>query len=224
MNQYFYSYTFNQCYNSVDTEFIWDQLKTAIYNALNWYVPTVSIKTANQPIWFTPPIKHQGKCLRTLKRRFTVCPTEKTKHKINNLESELQCLTAQAKSDYESQLILNFAHSHNNKIFWYTSSIRGQINLPSEMFHNSCEASTDQEKAQLFNTYFYSVFSTNSNIPQSVLLTYTTATMLHNVEIIESEVLTILNSTKQLESITLVLKCLGTVHYHYINQFFICFL
>ena len=89
MNQYFYSYNFNQCYNSVDTEFIWDQLKTTIYNALNWYVPTVSIKTANQLIWFTPPIRHKVKCLCTLKRRFTVCPIEKTKHKINNLESEL---------------------------------------------------------------------------------------------------------------------------------------
>jgi len=58
MNQYFYSYNFAQCFNSVDTEFIWDQLKTAIYNALDWYDPPIPIKTANQPKWFTPPIRH----------------------------------------------------------------------------------------------------------------------------------------------------------------------
>jgi len=59
MNQYFYSYNFTHCFNSVDTEFIWDQLKTAIYNALNQYVPSIPIKTTNQPKWFTPPIRHE---------------------------------------------------------------------------------------------------------------------------------------------------------------------
>ena len=194
MNQYFYHYNFNQCFNSVDTEFIWDQLKTAIYNALNRYVPTVPITTVNQPKWFTPSIRHKVKCLRTLKRRFAAHPTEKAKQKIKSMESELQHLTAQAKTEYESQLVLNFAHSNNNKIFQYISSIRGHTNLPTQMFHNSYQATNDQEKAQLFNTYFYSVFSTNDNAPVSVLPTCSRDHTLHDVEIIESEVLVILNS------------------------------
>ena len=75
---------------------------------------------------------------------------------------------AQAKSDYESHLILNFAHSHNNKIFQYISGIKGQANFPTQMFHNSSLASNNQEKAQLFNKYFYSVFSTDNDTPDTV--------------------------------------------------------
>jgi len=65
MNQYFYSYNFTQYFNSVDTEFIWDQLKRVIYNALNRYIPAVTIKTAK---WFAPPTRHKVKCLCTLKK------------------------------------------------------------------------------------------------------------------------------------------------------------
>ena len=99
----------------------------------------------------------------------------------------------QAKSDNESQLVLNFAHSHN-KIFQYISSIRGQTNVPTQMFHNSYQASSDQEKVQLFKTYFYSVFSTNNTTTVSVLPSYTGTHTLHNVKVKKSEVLTILYS------------------------------
>jgi len=62
------------------------------------------------------------------------------------------------------------------------------------MFYNSYQASSDQEKAQLFNTYFYSVFSANNTTAVSVLPSYTDTHTLHNVEVNESEVLTILYS------------------------------
>jgi len=62
------------------------------------------------------------------------------------------------------------------------------------MFHNSHQDSSDQEKAQLFNTYFYFVFSTNNTTTASVLLSYTGTHTLHNVEVNDSEVLTILYS------------------------------
>jgi len=103
-------------------------------------------------------------------------------------------MMAQAKSNYESKLVLNFAYCHNNKIFQYISSIKGQTNLPTQMFHNSYQASSDQEKAQLFNTYFHSVSSTNNTTAVSVLPSYTGTHTLHNVEVNESEVLTILYS------------------------------
>ena len=90
---------------------------------------------------------------------------------------------AQAKSDYESQLVLNFAHSHNNKIYQYISSIRGQANLPTQMFLKSFKVSNNQEKAQLFNNYFYSVFYTDNNTPVTVPPTYASTYTLHDIEV-----------------------------------------
>jgi len=104
-------------------------------------------------------------------------------------------MTAQAKSDYESQLVLNFAHSHSNKIFnTYLAQGDKLTSLVMQMFHNYYQASSDQEKAQLFNTYFYSVFSSNNTTSESVLPSYTGTHTLHSVEVNESEVLPILYS------------------------------
>ena len=74
----------------------------------------------------------------------------------------------------------------------YISSIRGQPNLPAQMFHNSFQASNNQEKTQLFNDYFYSIFSTDNDTPATVPPTYTSANTLHDIEVIDTEVLTIL--------------------------------
>ena len=82
-------------------------------------------------------------------------------------------MIAEAKSDYESSLASNYAHMNNNKIFQYISSIKGRESFPAKMYYNDEYASTDLGKAQLFNKYFYSVFSSSTNtianIPDSQL-------------------------------------------------------
>ena len=126
MNHFLHLYNFNHCLNSDDAEFIWDQLKSTIHIALNLFVPILPAKTTNQPKWFTPTIRHKLNAFVHLKEDFLyVHPTGQTKQKIDNIESQLQQSMAQAKVDYEFHLVLNFAHSHNNKIFQYVSSIRG---------------------------------------------------------------------------------------------------
>ena len=82
--------------------------------------------------------------------------------KVTNLQEELQSTIAEAKSEYESNLALTYAHTNNNKIFQYISSIKGHDCHPNQMFYNDKQASTDLEKAQLFNDYFCSVFSSRS--------------------------------------------------------------
>ena len=58
MKQYLYSYNFSHIFNSRDIELIWEQLKAAIFNAINMFVLKVPTRNANQPrcIWFTPII------------------------------------------------------------------------------------------------------------------------------------------------------------------------
>jgi len=63
---------------------------------------------------------------------------------------------AEAKSEYESNLALTYAHSNNARIFQCTSSIKRHDCHPT--FYNDKQALTDPEKTQLFNDYFYSVY------------------------------------------------------------------
>ena len=96
------------------------------------------------------------------------------------------------KFDYESNLIFKFAHTHHNKIYMtqYISNIKGPDNFPTQMFYNNQQACNDQEKAQLFNNYFYSVFSAGSITPVSEPPMSTSTGILHDIEINESKVLT----------------------------------
>ena len=58
---------------------------------------------------------------------------------------------------------------NRNKNFQYISSIKRRENFPANMFYNDVSATSGLDKAQLFNDYFYSVFSASTGTPQSVL-------------------------------------------------------
>jgi len=56
-------------------------------------------------------------------------------------------------------LINNYAHSKDPKLFHYIRSISKSGSLPSVLVNDCVKAVSDVEKAQLFNEYFYSVFT-----------------------------------------------------------------
>ena len=70
----------------------------------------------------------------------------KKKAKVTNLQNELQQLIVQAKSDYETRLVFNYAHTDSNKIFQYISSIKGRETYPVNMTYNSNCVSSDSDK------------------------------------------------------------------------------
>ena len=73
-----------------------------------------------------------------------------------SLEVLEQCVSRSVVS--ESHLVNNFVSTDNNKIFKYLKSItKSNNNLPIMSF-NSSSASTDSDKASLFNKCFHSVF------------------------------------------------------------------
>ena len=135
MNQFLNQYDFTLALNSNNAEFIWLYLKTAINSALNLYVPKISVKKSNQPIWFNTNVRHKIKCLCTAKKQHARHPTECKQLKVIDLPRELQRMISDAKHDYESNFTLNYARNNNNKIFKYMSSVKGRENFPAEMFY-----------------------------------------------------------------------------------------
>ena len=69
-------------------------------------------------------------------------------------------MVAEAKSTYESKLVLDYASTINDKNFKHISSIKKLDDFPSKMSYNDEFAVNDSSKAQLFNKYFYSLFTT----------------------------------------------------------------
>ena len=73
---------------------------------------------------------------------------------------------SEAKLNYESHLVSTFAVNKNYKIFNYLHSLTTQNTLPATVCSGSLTASSDVDKANLFNQYFHSVFTrSNYSLP-----------------------------------------------------------
>jgi len=91
---------------------------------------------------------------------------------------------------------MNYAHPNNNKNFQYICSIKGRENFPTKMHFNDISATSDLDKAQLFNDYFHSVFSTSTGTPLNVLKIQSSDHMLHinDVQFSDTDFLDLLTS------------------------------
>ena len=147
-------------------------------------------------------------------------PTERKRLKVEDLQRELQQMITEAKYDYETNLALNYAHSNSNKIFKYISSIKGRESFPAKMHYINESASTDLEKAQLFNNYFHSVFL-HLQVQHHLYLTHNQAVSLLMFKIFCFLILTsltylyLLTKPKLVALTALAQKSSNTVQGHY---------
>ena len=80
-------------------------------------------------------------------------------NQLASLESQLQENISASRTNYESRLVHDYSHSNSSKIFRYIKSFLKHDLFPPMMFLNEVVASTDQHKAELFNQFFFSVYS-----------------------------------------------------------------
>ena len=162
-------------------------------NAIKLFIPLTKIHSHQHPLWFTSDIRHQLKCLRTLRRKFKHHPTNNMAVKINSLESHLQENITVAKNNFESSIINSFVDTSNKKIYNYIKSLNKSKNLPATVFFDSQVASTDMDKANLFNCYFHSVFSSSSSLSSTDDLPESSR-YLNIIEFTETEVFQVLTT------------------------------
>ena len=159
---YLFDFDYSSCLHSQDVDSIWDIIKNSIYTAMNTFIPKVRLRRHQFPCWYTPELRHLSKCLQSSKKRFSKHPTTHLHLKINNLELEYRNKILQAKSSYESHLVHSFAGSHNARIYDYIRSLSKKSTIPSTVSLDNCSATLDSGKAELFNTFFHSVFTRSS--------------------------------------------------------------
>ena len=185
---------FSSCFQSNDVEFVWSSIKQLIFNAMHLFIPKVRLKSHQSPKWFTPQIRHHINCLRSMRRRYKSNPTTHLQDQINLAQCNLQEEINSAKSAYETSLIYQFADTNNSKIYKYINSITGQSSIPPTVTLGLCSASSNSEKASLFNSYFHSVFSQSSFEIPSLASLSTSVSTLSEVTISSSEVFEVLSA------------------------------
>ena len=170
--------------------------KSTIYEGMSLFIPMVRLRRYQYPQWYTPELRHLSKCLSTLRKKVSNNPTSYLCNKFAQESSKLSSKTQLAKSVYESKLVAGFADNGNSKIYDYIRSLSRKSTIPSIVTLKSTSASTDQEKAELFNLFFHSVYKpspSNSSLPASSgpTLSYPS---ISNISLTELDVFSALSS------------------------------
>ena len=130
-------FDFSVCFYSRDIEFIWSTIKSVIFVAISLFVPKKISKQINEPKWFNSGIRHHHNCLRTMKKKYKRHPTPNRKLQIKQCETSLMSRIAQAKANYETNLIKSFNNNNSSAIYRYIRAITNQnafhLLLPSEI-------------------------------------------------------------------------------------------
>ena len=178
---------FSFCSQSHNVEAVWLYIEDVINTAMRLYIPYTKFCSHQNPPWFTSDIRHHIKCLRTLRRKFRLHPSDEMAAKVKSLEILLQEKIRLAKNSFESSLINDFALANSNKIYSYIRNITKSKSIPSTVHFDSLTASSDSKKASLFNQYFYSVFIYTSSSPSTDDLP-DLSNIINSVEFTEMEV------------------------------------
>ena len=73
-----------------DVDSIWNYIKHCITTGMLMFIPKIKISPSQTPKWFTPNIRHQIKCLRTLWNKYKCHPTDYNHLKVQTAKKELQ--------------------------------------------------------------------------------------------------------------------------------------
>ena len=154
---------FSEYYTTRDVDELWMILKSTLLEAIDLFVPQARITHNSQSKWFTPVVRHKIDKLHYHRRKHNTTPTTE---RIQTLTSELHSEILEARAAWEQKLIHGKATGNSHLILAHIRSISKHSTFPNPMTSGSSEATTPQDKAELFNKYFHSVLVTSSTPSQ----------------------------------------------------------
>ncbi|XP_065893973.1 uncharacterized protein [Dysidea avara] len=168
MNDFISNSNIADCLTCDDVESTWSTIKSVISEAMSLFIPKFQLQSNQYPKWFSRDIRHQLKCLHTLRRTHKRSPTPHNTAKLRLADEHFQQSVALAKSNYESSLINSYAESSNPAIYHYIRSYTKSGTIPPTVHLDDTTASSDASRASLFNRYFHSVFTAPTSSEQTI--------------------------------------------------------
>ena len=107
---------------------------------------------------------------------------------------EFRQLSESAKASYEGKLVDNFAPIKSSNIYRYINHLRKGGDIPSTVHNGPILATSDKDKASLFNQYFHSVLTVSSFSDPPIDESSDASPSISSLEISECDVFNILSS------------------------------
>ena len=137
MNSYLLDYDFSHCFTHTEVDDVWSELKAIITHAIQMFTPRVKLRSNSHPKWFTSETRHRLNCVHTLRKKSKKHPTHNNIFKLEEAESLLADHMRVAKSSYESNLVNDFAHKNNYKIYRYINGLLKRDVMPPIMHYDN---------------------------------------------------------------------------------------
>ena len=102
-------------YSSIDTEFLWSSLKHIIHEAIALFVPYSTYRVHPLPKLFTPSLCHSLNKLHSVRHKSQNSTHGSNSPLLMNTESSFIQQVSEAKVDYETNLIKNYATNKGSK-------------------------------------------------------------------------------------------------------------
>ena len=137
----------------------WNCWKEWFLTHVKNYIPMKVVTDTNSPPWIDGEVRHLLWKKYAALKRFRQSRTNARKQKLRTLSQSVKYLVRQKHRDYLEKVKDSFAE--NPKLFWrYHKSVhRHRVRNRPEIVYNGETAKTAAHKAELFNTYFSSVFT-----------------------------------------------------------------
>lgn len=157
---------FNQMFSGKGIEEMVSSLYNICYEIFDQYVPKVTIRTTNHPVWYDNKLinlknRRNRAYKKLLDRRFrnSVVPDE---NDFVNAKSEFEAYQTELFNKFLSSLAINYKKKPTQ--FWnYINSKYKKVSFPGKMVYLDEHATNDDEKANLFAKFFASVYKNHES-------------------------------------------------------------
>lgn len=115
------------------------------------FISCQSTRITQNPRWFTSVIKHKLYLVRSACRKFKRSATSYNSDKLLTLKQDLQLSIINAITQFEKNLVNDFAFNSNAGVFNYIRSLSSHSSLLATVYLGTKMSNTDMDKETLFN-------------------------------------------------------------------------
>ena len=148
----------------------WTRWKEWFLTHVNKFIPTKVVRDANSPPWVDQEVRHLLRKKYAALKKYRQSKTTARNKKLRTLTQTIKYAMRQKHRHYLRKIKGSFLD--NPKLFWsyHKSTCRHRASKVSEISYKSITAKTAVQKAELFNAFFSSVFtSPQSNINEDTV-------------------------------------------------------
>ena len=165
-------------------------------DAVHKFIPVKIVKDVNSPPWIDGEVRYFIRKKYSALKKYRNCRTDYRKRKLRELSQTVKYLIK--RKHHEHLLKIQDSFHDNPKLFWsyHKAIFHHRSTQPPVISYNGNLVKTPFDKAELFNSYFSSVFQPSRSKQHPALTTSQSVTdsQLRKIELSEHDVASCLRS------------------------------